>query len=88
MLGLGVANDRLDSGSSPQFALDGVGDAAPLAGDMDLELHVGRSVVAAIAAVGDDADQGRAGLRLDFGEYGRQRVTVVRFFRARPSHAR
>ena len=65
MLGLGVADDGFDGRASPQFALDGVGDAALLAGDIDLEPLVGRGVVAAIAAVGDDAGEARADLRLD-----------------------
>jgi hypothetical protein len=49
-----------------------------LAGDIDLKLHLGRSVVAAIASVGDDADKRRADPRLDLGQDGRQRVTVIR----------
>ena len=39
--------------------------------------RVGRGVVAAIAAVGDDAREARADLRLDLGDDGRQRVAVV-----------
>lgn len=34
--------------------------------------------MAAIASVGDDADKRRADLRLDLGQDGRQRVTVIR----------
>ena len=41
VLGLGVANDRFDRGAATQFAFDGLGDAASLAGDIDLELVVG-----------------------------------------------
>ena len=73
-----MADDGFDGRASPQFALDGVGDAAPLAGDIDLKLHRRRRVVAAIASVGDDADKRRADLRLDLGQDSRQRVTVIR----------
>ena len=55
VLSLGVADDGLNGRAAAEFALDGVGDAPPRAGDVDLEPRVGRSVVAAIAAVGDDA---------------------------------
>ena len=44
---------------------------------------VGRGVVAAIAAVGDDAGEACADLRLDLRNYGRQRVAVVRVARQR-----
>ena len=67
VFGLDVADDGFDGRAAAQFALDSVGDATPLARDIDLEPHVGRSVVAAIAAVGDDAGQGRADLGLDLG---------------------
>ena len=60
MLGLGMADDRLDRRTAAEFAFDRLGDAASLARDIDLELVVGRSVVAAIAAVGDDAREVRA----------------------------
>jgi hypothetical protein len=59
VLRLRVADDRFDGGTAAQLAFDGLGDAASLAGDIDLELVVGRGVVAAIAAVGDDAGQAR-----------------------------
>jgi hypothetical protein len=59
---LGVADDRLDRRAAAQFAPDRFGDPASLAGDMDLEPVIGRSIVAAIAAVGDDAGQVRADL--------------------------
>jgi hypothetical protein len=77
VLGLGVSDDRFDCGASAEFTFDGLGDAASLAGNVDLKLHLGRSVVAAIASVGDDADKRRADLRLDLGQDGRQRVTVI-----------
>jgi hypothetical protein len=52
VLGLGVADDRLDREAAAQFAFDGPGNAASLAGDVDLELVTRRSVVAATAASG------------------------------------
>ena len=53
----GVPDNRFDGRSAAQFALYCLGDPASLAGDVDLEPVFGRSVVAAIAAVGDDAGQ-------------------------------
>ena len=55
MLGFGVSDDRFDRRAAGEFAFDGLSDRASLAGDIDLELVVGRSIVAAIAAVGDAA---------------------------------
>ena len=77
VFGLGVADDGLDGRAPAEFAPDGVGDAAPLARDIDLEPHVGRGVMAAITAVGDDAGQGRADLRFDLGQDGLERMAVV-----------
>ena len=77
VLGLGVTDDRFDRRAAAELALDGFGDAASLAGDVDLELVIGRSVVAAIAAVGDDAGEACADLRLDLRDHGRERVAVV-----------
>jgi hypothetical protein len=68
----------LDRGASAEFAFDCLGDAASLARDIDLELVVGRGVVAAIAAVGDDAGEVGADLRLDLRDHGRKRVAVIR----------
>src|SRR5271166_657554 len=48
-----------------------------LARDIDLEGVAGRSVVAAIAAVGDDAGEVGADLRLDLRDHGREGVAVV-----------
>jgi hypothetical protein len=59
-----------------QFALDRFGDPGSLARDIDLEPVIGRSIAA--AAVGDDAGQVRADLRLDFRDDGRQGVAVIR----------
>ena len=77
VLGLGVANDRFDRRAAAEFALDGLGDAASLAGDIDLERVVGRGVVTAIAAVGDDARKACADLGFDFRDHGSERVAVV-----------
>jgi hypothetical protein len=60
VLGLGVTDDRFDCLTAAEFAFDGHGDAASLARDIDLELVVGRSVVATIAAVRDDAGEVRS----------------------------
>ena len=78
VLGLGVTDDRFDRRAAAQLTFDGFGDAASLAGDVDLELVIGRSVVAAIAAVGDDAGELRAGLGLDLRDDVRQSVAVPR----------
>ena len=70
-----VADDRFDGGTAAQLAFDGLGDAASLAGDIDPELVAGRGVVAAIAAVGDDASKVRADLSPESRSpaYGRHR---------------
>jgi hypothetical protein len=78
VLGLGVSDDRLDGGPMAEFAFDDLGDAASLARDVDLELVVGRCVVAAIAAVGDDAGKVRADLRPDLRDHGGERMPVIR----------
>src|SRR5690348_9939920 len=53
MVGLGVANDRLDRRTAAQVGFDHLGDAALLARDVDLHLVV--SLVAAIATFDADA---------------------------------
>ena len=96
VVGFGVANDRFDGRAATQLAFDGVGDAALLAGDIDFHLVVERGVVAAVAAVGDDASKARADLRLDLRNDGFERVAVPRVkpegrlpdCRAAPSHGR
>src|SRR5260221_11833641 len=52
---LEVADDGLDGGPSFELALDLRRYAALLAGRVDLELVIGRGVVAAIAGIGDPA---------------------------------
>jgi hypothetical protein len=61
-----------------------IGDAASLARDKDLELVAGRSDLAAIAAVGDDACEVHADLRLDLRDHGGERVPVVGVTGQRP----
>jgi hypothetical protein len=53
-----MADDGLDSRSPSEGALDGGGQAALLAGDIDLEGLVLRRVVAAISGIGDDPESG------------------------------
>ena len=53
VLGVDVADDRLDGGASFRLAFDGGGDSSRLAGDPDAEMV--RVVVAAIAFVDMDA---------------------------------
>lgn len=55
VIGLGVADHRLDGGAALHLALDGLGHAPPLAGDEHPEFAVRRRIVAAIAAVGENA---------------------------------
>jgi len=62
VLGLHVANDRLDCGAATHFATDRGGDAAHLAADPDAELL--RMIVAAIAFVDVDAPGLDPGQRL------------------------
>jgi hypothetical protein len=50
-----MADDGLNGGTPFELALDLRRDAALLAGRVDLELVIGRGVVAAIAGVGDTA---------------------------------
>ena len=78
VLCLGAADDRFDRRPAAEFAFDGLGDATSLARDIDLELMVGRGVVAAIAVVGDDAGEVGADQRLDLRDHGGQGVAVIR----------
>ena len=72
-----ACDDRFDRRAAAEFTFDGLGDAASLAGDVDLERVVGRGVVAAIAAVGDDASEVGADLRLDLRDDGGERMAVI-----------
>ena len=72
-----MADARLDGGAAAQLAFDRFGDAPLLAGDVDLELVLGRGVVAAIAAVGDDALEVGADLGLHLRDDVAERMAVV-----------
>jgi hypothetical protein len=54
VLGFEMADDRLDGGPAAQFALDLGRHSSLLAGDEDLELMIGRRIVAAVSLVGED----------------------------------
>ncbi len=73
-----VADDRLDSGAPFEVALDLRRDAALLAGRVDLELVIGRGVVAAIAGIGDAAIEHVTDERLHLGNDRGERVPVIR----------
>lgn len=60
-----------------QRPFDGLGEAALVAGDMDLEGLVLWRVVAAIAGIGDDLAEVGAGRALDCRKDGGQRVAVI-----------
>ena len=72
-----VADDRLDGGAPFELALDLRRDAALLAGRVDLELVIGRGVVAAIAGIGDAAIEHVADERLHLRDDGGERVPVI-----------
>src|ERR1700730_15109601 len=84
MLSFHVADDRLDGGPSPQLAFDALGDAALLAGDINLEAMRYRRVVTAIAAISDDAIERRADQPLNLGDDDAERVAVIWFARQGP----
>src|SRR3974390_1760919 len=77
MLGFQGADPRVDGRSASQFALDLLGDAPLLTGDVDLESVVRRRAVAAIAAVDDDTRQADADLLFDAGDDRLERVAIV-----------
>jgi hypothetical protein len=64
---LEVTDDGLDGGPSFELALDLWRDVALVAGGVDLELVIGRGVVAAIATVGDAAIEHVADERFIYG---------------------
>ena len=64
VLGFEMADDGLDGGSTAQFALDPGCHPSLLAGDEDPELVIGRSVVATVSLVREDARDGVADQRL------------------------
>jgi len=77
MLGLQMADDRLDSGAASQLAFDRFGHASSLPRDEHPKLMRRRRIVAAIAAVGDDARDARADLLLHLGKHSGERMAVV-----------
>src|ERR1700716_2666769 len=77
MLGFQMADDRFDRRSAPQLAFDFFGDAPLLPRNIDLEAVRWRRVVAAIAAIGDDALEVCADQPLDLGDDGSERVAVI-----------
>ena len=76
VLGLDVADDRLDRGAPLHLAADRGGDAPDLAGDPDAELLL--VIVAAIALVDMDAAGFDPGQLLQLGDDRPQRVAVER----------
>jgi len=74
VLGLDVTDDRLDCGPSFHLAFDRGSGASHLAGDPDPEAV--RVVVAAIALVDVDAPNLDAGVFLQIGDGGRERMAV------------
>jgi hypothetical protein len=72
---LEVADDRLDGGASFELTLDLRREAPLLAGGVDLELVIGRGVVAAIAGIGDAAIEDVADERLHLWNDGAERVS-------------
>ncbi len=76
VLGLEVADDRLDRGAALHLAADRTGDATDLAGDPDPELV--RMVVAAIAAIDMNAAGFDPGQLFQFGDHWGQSVAVKR----------
>src|SRR5262249_1606031 len=82
---LEMADDGLNGGTPFELALDLQREAALLAARVDLELMIGRGVVAAIAGVGDAAVEHFAGECLARGNDRGERVPVIRVARQRCS---
>lgn len=74
VLGLGMADDRLDGRSSAHLASDRVRHPPLLAGGVDLEAMFFWRVVALVAGVGDDALKGGSNHPLDLGNDSAERV--------------
>ena len=74
---LEVADHGLDGGPSFELALDLRGEAALLAGGVDLEPVIGRRVVAAIAGIGDAAIEHVADERFHLRNDRGERVSVI-----------
>ncbi len=78
VLGLEMADDRLDGGPPLELAFDLGRDAALLTCGKDPELIIGRRVVTAIASIGDGVLESTADERLLGRDDGRKRVAIVR----------
>src|SRR5215471_10205782 len=76
VLGLHVADDRLDRGTTFHLAADRSGDAAYLAADPDAELLF--VIMATISLVDMDAARGDPGLPLQFRNHRAERVAIER----------
>ena len=83
MLVLEVANYGFDGGPTPEGALDGGGQTAFLACNVNLERLLLRRVVPAISGVGDDLGQAGADARLDLGNDDCEGVAVIGIARQR-----
>ena len=57
VVGLAMADDRLDAGAAFELPSDGGGDASLLARGVDPELVFCRGVVAPVSGIGEDAGQ-------------------------------
>ena len=77
MLVFDVADDWFDGGAPSHLPLDLRCDAALLLGCVDLELVVGRRVVAAISGIGMNALDGVADELLDRRNDAGERVTII-----------
>jgi hypothetical protein len=75
VLGLEMADDRLDGGSALHLAADGGSDAADLARDPDPEPV--RVIVTTVALIDMNAAALDARKRLEPGEDGPERVSIV-----------
>src|SRR5215813_4062420 len=82
---LEMADDGLNGGTPFELALDLRREAALLAARVDLELMIGRGVVAAIAGVGDAAVEHFADECLHRRNDRGERVPVIRVARQRCS---
>lgn len=74
---LKMADDRFDGGAALEGALDLRGDAAPLAGGIDLEGPW--RVVATVAGIGDDAVDGVVNERFHLRQDSGEGVAIPRF---------
>jgi hypothetical protein len=74
---LEMADDGLNGGTPFELALDLRREAALLAARVDLELVIGRGVVAAVAGIGDAAIEDVADERLHLRDDRAERVPVI-----------